>query len=74
VRAGGSVQPDDVAFASYGDSSRPQAEVLSPVPYFDARDVEEGYESELLLALWQRAASVDPRVVPPDEEVLAGST
>jgi hypothetical protein len=73
VRAGGSVQPDDVAFASYGDFFRQQAEVLSPVPYFDARDVEEGYESELLLALWQRAASVDPRVVPPDEEVLARS-
>jgi hypothetical protein len=73
VRAAGSVQPDDVAFASYGDFFRPEAEVLSPVPYFDARDVEEGYESELLLALWQRAASVDPRVVPPDEEVLARS-
>ena len=45
--------------------------MLSPVPYFDAKDVEEGYESELLLALWRRAAEVDPRVVPPDEEVLA---
>jgi hypothetical protein len=71
VRAGGTVQPDDVVFASYGDFFRPEAEVLSPVPYFDAQDVEEGYESQLLLALWQRAASVDPRVVPPDEEVLA---
>lgn len=64
-------QPDNVVFASYGDFFRPEAEVLSPVPYFDAQDVEEGYESQLLLALWQRAASVDPRVVPPDEEVLA---
>jgi hypothetical protein len=71
VRADGSVRPDDVVFASYGDFFRQQAEVLSPVPYFDARDVEEGYESDLLLALWQRAAEVDPRVVPPDEEVLA---
>jgi hypothetical protein len=71
VRAGGSVQPDDVVFASYGDFFRQQAEVLSPVPYFDARDVEAGYESELLLALWQRAAEVDSHVVPPDEEVLA---
>ena len=25
----------------------------------------------MLLALWQRAASVDPQVVSPDEEVLA---
>jgi hypothetical protein len=71
VRAGGSIEPGDVAFASYGDFFRPRAEVLSPVPYFDVRNVEEGYESELLLALWQRAAAVDPRVVPPDEEVLA---
>ncbi len=71
VRAGGSVRPDDVVFASYGDFFRPPAEVLAPVPNFEARDVEEGYESQLLLALWQRAASVDPRVVPPDEEVLA---
>lgn len=71
VRAGGSVQPDDVVFASYGDFFREQAEVLSPVPYFDARDVEEGYESELLLAWWRRAAEVDSRVVPPDAEVLA---
>lgn len=45
--------------------------MLSPVPYYEARDVEEGYESELLLALWQRAASIDPHVVPPDKEVLA---
>lgn len=71
VRAGGSVQPDDIVFASYGDFFRQQAEVLSPVPYFDARDVEAGYESELLLALWRRAAEVDSHVVPPDEEVLA---
>jgi hypothetical protein len=71
VRAGGSVQPDDVVFASYGDFFRPRAEVLSPVPYFEATDVEDGYESQLLLALWQRAASVDPQVVPPDAEVLA---
>jgi hypothetical protein len=71
MRAGGSVQPGDVLFASYGDFFRPQAEVLAPVPYFDAEDVEEGYESQLLLALWQRAASVDPHVVPPEAEVLA---
>jgi hypothetical protein len=71
VRAGGSVQADQVIFASYGDVFRPPAEVLSPLPHFDAQDVEDGYESELLLALWERAASVDPQVVPPDAEVLA---
>jgi hypothetical protein len=73
ARAGRTIQPDDVAFASYGEFFRPPAEVLSPLPYYDAQSVTDGYESELLLALWQRAALVDPRVVPPDEEVLARS-
>lgn len=71
VRAGGAVQPHDVIFASYGHFFRPEAEVLSPDPYFDEEDIEEGFESELLMALWQRAAAVDAQVVPPDEEVLA---
>jgi hypothetical protein len=73
VRAGGSVDPGDVVFASYGQCFRPAAEVLSPVPYFDERDVADGYESELLLALWERAARVDSRVIPPQAEVLARS-
>jgi hypothetical protein len=71
VRAGGTVRPEDVFFASYGQFFRPQAEVLSPVPYYDAEDVEEGYESQLLMAWWERAASVDMQVVSPDAEVLA---
>jgi hypothetical protein len=70
ARAGGSLQPDEVVFASYGDFFRPPAEVLSPGPRFGDKDVEAGYESEFLLALWQRAAEADPRVVPPDEEIL----
>ena len=73
ARAGRTIKPDDVVFASYGEFFRPQAEVLSPAPYFDAESVADGYESELLLALWQRAASVDPRVVPPGDEVLGRS-
>ncbi len=71
VRAGGSVEPANVVFASYGECFRAPAEVLSPLPNFGAQDVADGYESELLLALWQRAASVDPHVVPPETEVLA---
>lgn len=71
VRAGGSVQPDEVLFASYGDFFRPQAEVLAPALAFGPRDVEKDYESRLLLTLWESAASADPRVVPPSEEVLA---
>ena len=71
VRAGGSVASGDVCFASYGQCFRQRGEVLAPVQYFDATDVAEGYESELLLAWWRRAAEVDPRVVPPGQEVLA---
>jgi hypothetical protein len=73
VRAGRTIKPDDVVFASYGEFFRPPAEVLSPIPYFDAESVADGYESDLLLELWRRAALVDPRVVPPDEEVLGRS-
>jgi hypothetical protein len=73
ARAGRTIKPDDVVFASYGEFFRPPAEVLSPLPYFDAESVADGYESELLLALWQHAALVDPRVVHPDEEVLSRS-
>jgi hypothetical protein len=73
IRAGRTIEPGDVVFASYGEFFRPPAEVLSPIPYFDAESVAEGYESDLLLELWQRAALVDPRVVPPNEEVLGRS-
>ncbi|MGX1133968.1 hypothetical protein RKD49_006158 [Streptomyces glaucescens] len=65
--------PDEVAFAFYGRLFRGPEEVLSPTPYADARDVGHGLESDLLAAWWQRAAAVDERVVPPDEEVLARS-
>ena len=71
VSAGGSVEPGDVRFASYGQCFRTRGEVLAPVPYYDAKDVADGFESELLLAWWRRAAQVDPRVVPPEQEVLA---
>lgn len=69
-RAGGSVLPDDVVFASYGDFFRPLGEVLAYGPAYGPQDIEAGYETELLRALWQQAAGADPHVVPPDEEVL----
>ncbi|TDB84296.1 hypothetical protein E1264_25170 [Actinomadura sp. KC216] len=68
--AGRDVAPDDVTVASYGRLFRPEAEVLGPEAYFDANDVEEGYEQELLSVLWERAGEVDDRVVPPGEETL----
>ncbi|MFI0405730.1 hypothetical protein [Actinomadura sp. 3N508] len=68
--AGRDVVPEDVTVAGYGRLFRPEAEVLGPEAYFDANDVEEGYEQELLSALWERAGEVDDRVVPPGEETL----
>jgi len=70
-RAGTDISPDDVSFASYGEVFRPKSEFLAAEPYYDASDVEPGYEEDLLLALWERAASTDSSVVPPDEEVLS---
>jgi hypothetical protein len=70
-RAGIDISPSDVAFASYGEVFRPKSEFLAPEPYYDASHVEPGYEEDLLLALWARAASSEGAVVPPDEEVLS---
>jgi hypothetical protein len=69
--AGGEIDGTDVGFAAYGALFRPAAEVLAPAPYYDAEDIAEGYEQELLMSLWRRAAEVDSRVAGPDEEVLA---
>ncbi|WP_181019753.1 hypothetical protein [Nonomuraea typhae] len=69
--AGGDVAPEDVAFAAYGELFRPPAEVLAPEVRHDARDLTEKDEQELLLLWWRRAAEVDPKVVSPDDEVLA---
>jgi len=70
-RAGGEISPDNVRFASYGELFRPPGEFLAPAPYYDASSIEPGYEEDLLMALWERAAAVDESVVPPDEEVLS---
>ena len=57
--------------AFYGDLFRPvglRLDVGDP-PYTSA-DVEDGFESELLLAWWAEAARVDRQVVPPDADSL----
>jgi len=70
-RAGTDIGPADVAFASYGELFRPAGEFLGLMPYYEDSDVESGYEEDLLMALWVRAAKCDRAIVPPDEEVLA---
>ena len=71
TRAGSQIGPDEVSFASYGDLFRPPGEFLAPTPYFDASDIDPGYETDLLMAIWERATACDDTVVPPDEEVLS---
>src|SRR5690349_12561386 len=68
TRAGaGQVQVEDIAMAFYGDLFRPAGELLAVGdPIYTAKDVESGWEQELLLAWWREAAEVDPRVAPPD--------
>jgi hypothetical protein len=70
-RAGTDIRPEDVSFASYGELFRPEAEFLAPTPFYDASDVDPGFEEDLLMAVWERAARCDQDVVPPGEEVLA---
>jgi hypothetical protein len=70
LRAGRDIGQEDVSFASYGELFREESEFLAPAPRYDASDVQPGYEEDLLAALWERAASSDASVIPPDEEVL----
>jgi hypothetical protein len=73
ARAGASVEPENVAFAFYGYLFRPAAEVLALQPWFDASHVDTDYERDLLRVWWSRAATIDGKVIPPDEEALARS-
>jgi hypothetical protein len=61
----------DVSCAFYGDFFRAPERVLGSDPPYDASDVEPGFEQELLLAWWDEAARLDPRVPPPDARTLA---
>lgn len=68
---GSDISPEDASFPCYGHLFRPEAEVLSPSPpRYDAADVADGFEADLLHALWERAAETDGRVLPPSEEAL----
>ncbi|MEU1516527.1 hypothetical protein ABZ490_31045 [Streptomyces sp. NPDC005811] len=74
LRAGASatLHADDVHCVFYGDLFRPQGRTLAATdPPLDASDVAEGFETELLLALWTEAARTDPGVMPPEAHTLA---
>lgn len=64
--------PGEVAAGFYGDLFRPEGQFLSRgEPWYDAEDVETGFEQELLVAWW-RAAAV-PGGQAPDDRSLGWS-
>ncbi|MFI8371975.1 hypothetical protein [Streptomyces sp. NPDC085466] len=72
-RAGAApVDEREVSCVFYGDLFRTPGRTLSVLdPPLDAEDVEDEFESDLLLALWSEAARTDPDVMPPDARTLA---
>ncbi|MFE6448044.1 hypothetical protein [Nocardiopsis dassonvillei] len=71
--AGARLAPDDVAMAFYGDLFRPAGHRAVGLPPYDASDVEEGLEQDLLRALWEEAARTDPSVPGPGAPVRFGA-
>ncbi|WP_331766964.1 hypothetical protein [Embleya sp. NBC_00896] len=58
--------PDDIAMAFYGDLFLPPGGTPSAGDEcYTATDIEDGFESELLLAWWVAAAQVEPQVIAP---------
>ncbi|WP_152889249.1 hypothetical protein [Streptomyces adustus] len=74
TRAGetGTLDAQDVHCVFYGDLFRPAGRTLAVQdPPLDAADVEAGFETQFLLALWAEAARSDPAVLAPDARTLA---
>jgi hypothetical protein len=63
--------PEDLAYVFYGDVFRPPGRFLDgEIPMVTADDLDDGFETELLLSWWRAAARVEPGVVPPDARTL----
>lgn len=68
---GAEFSADEIEFAFYGDIFRPPGRFLSEdVPYLTAEDVTDDLEISLLLSWWEKAAQMDPSVVPPEARAL----
>jgi hypothetical protein len=66
TRAGYSLANDEeFTCAFYGDLFRHNDKSKSLGGYFDASDIDEEWEKEMLAAWWEEAAKVDPAVSPP---------
>ncbi len=63
--------PGDIAFAFYGDLFRPRGVMAVGLPPYDANDVTDPLEQDLLAAWWRGAADAEPgQVVSPDEPTM----
>jgi hypothetical protein len=69
--AGGSLVPEDVSVAFYGDAFRPVGARSASLPDYDTSDIVSPFEQELLRAWWQEAAAVDPNVLDKREMTRA---
>jgi hypothetical protein len=63
---------DDFACAFYGNLFRPRGKAAVDPP-FDASDVNEDWERELLELWWREAARIDPAVHGPEERTKLGT-
>jgi len=70
IRLAGCKLPADLDFqvAFYGDLFRPKGKKAFGDPFYTAVDVEPGFESQLLEALWLSAAVVDSSIPGADEK------
>jgi hypothetical protein len=64
----------ELVCAFYGNLYRPSGYKSEQVPPYEAVDVEEGLEQELLLAWWRHAAETDPDVPAPTGAEKGGRT
>ncbi|MFJ2174561.1 hypothetical protein ACIOHE_16830 [Streptomyces sp. NPDC087851] len=62
---GSRVARDEVSMAFYGDLFRPAGHRGLGTPEWDASDVQDGLESELLLQWWESASERESRVAGP---------
>lgn len=60
------VGDQDLECAFYGNLFRRQGTKSLGDPEFDANDVDDGWEQDLLLALWREASAIDEQVPGPD--------
>ena len=64
-RAGAAgIEAADLSCAFYGDLFRPGGKALEP--FYDASDLDDKWEQDLLLAWWEEAAQLEPMVPGPD--------